>query len=735
MRKNIARKCLCIALASAMMLGEAGTAMAASVENAADGRTAATVAAEEQADVAAANVSIWYAGAYKNSRTITINASGQAYRVEVWVNGVKCGEQYNGEDQQSFSINCEIPALLDSTYNAEVRAYDSNGEVTVQKVSPVKTDKVSFDGDPSVSVGYTVGSTGYAKPGYVSVSVYLDSRHSDEVKYEVQRATKSGGPFTTIATESESYTSRLAYLDSTAKTGTTYYYRFRIVSGSDQYVKTSKVIATSKTASVKVGIPEVDQLYASSMNVSEKISKPGVFLWMTSNFANQYDVYRSTNKSKGYRKIKTIYSADFTDTAVKSGTVYYYKVVPKYYDSQTRKITTGKTSGVVGVKFIMNAAGAPSLIQTGNRSLKCTWAADNTADVSYEVWAKRTDITGDAYKRMVVTKKNSCTLTKLDSNGTYKVMIRTVKKSGAAVRYETTDTSERTMGYTKRVQDLTAGAVSSSLNGKKDVLSVRYSLTWYRDWGASGYVISGLNSSTGKIETIKKITSGKKTSYTFTNTSAKGKERKYSQIYVRPYKGKARGEDNTLWNSEMPSAKRVKAVKKSTTSTKITWSAVSGAKEYYVYRTTELGVRQYIGSTKATNFTDVNVTDGMKYTYSVVVGTDFGFSSGYDLYSSDYTHKLASPAITKVVNGSKGTATVTWKKVTNATRYYVYRSTSKNGTYKLVGKTGATKLSYMNKKLKKGTTYYYKVVASTVNDGGKTVKSVASHAKGIRIRK
>ena len=38
MRKNIARKCLCIALASAMMLGEAGTAMAASVENVADGK-------------------------------------------------------------------------------------------------------------------------------------------------------------------------------------------------------------------------------------------------------------------------------------------------------------------------------------------------------------------------------------------------------------------------------------------------------------------------------------------------------------------------------------------------------------------------------------------------------------------------------------------------------------------------------------------------------------------------
>ncbi len=47
MRKNI--ECLCIALASAMMLGEAGTAMAASVENAADG--APVQVAEAQADV------------------------------------------------------------------------------------------------------------------------------------------------------------------------------------------------------------------------------------------------------------------------------------------------------------------------------------------------------------------------------------------------------------------------------------------------------------------------------------------------------------------------------------------------------------------------------------------------------------------------------------------------------------------------------------------------------------
>ena len=42
---------------------------------------------------------------------------------------------------------------------------------------------------------------------------------------------------------------------------------------------------------------------------------------------------------------------------------------------------------------------------------------------------------------------------------------------------------------------------------------------------------------------------------------------------------------------------------------------------------------------------------------------------------------------------------------------------------------------YADKKLKKGKTYYYRVVALTVNDCGKTVKSTPSAAKAVRISK
>jgi fibronectin type 3 domain-containing protein len=70
----------------------------------------------------------------------------------------------------------------------------------------------------------------------------------------------------------------------------------------------------------------------------------------------------------------------------------------------------------------------------------------------------------------------------------------------------------------------------------------------------------------------------------------------------------------------------------------------------------------------------------------------------------------AAKATTVTAKKSGKTVALSWKKVTGATGYIVYRSTSKNGTYTKVGTT--TSLKYTDKKgLKKGKTYYYKVRA------------------------
>lgn len=74
---------------------------------------------------------------------------------------------------------------------------------------------------------------------------------------------------------------------------------------------------------------------------------------------------------------------------------------------------------------------------------------------------------------------------------------------------------------------------------------------------------------------------------------------------------------------------------------------------------------------------------------------------------ADYRRfNLGNTKINKI-SASKGKLTLTWKKAKDATQYVVYRSESKNGKYKKVSTVKAT--TYADK-VKKGTTYYYKVV-------------------------
>lgn len=92
----------------------------------------------------------------------------------------------------------------------------------------------------------------------------------------------------------------------------------------------------------------------------------------------------------------------------------------------------------------------------------------------------------------------------------------------------------------------------------------------------------------------------------------------------------------------------------------------------------------------------------------------------------------AATAITSIKAG-KRSATLRWKKASNATGYYVYRATSPRGTYKKVA-TVTGKTYYTDKKsLKSKKNYYYKVV-SIRKSGSKVLKAKASGYKGVKIK-
>ena len=89
----------------------------------------------------------------------------------------------------------------------------------------------------------------------------------------------------------------------------------------------------------------------------------------------------------------------------------------------------------------------------------------------------------------------------------------------------------------------------------------------------------------------------------------------------------------------------------------------------------------------------------------------------------------------KTVNKKKKTVDITWKKTKNAKGYEVYRSLKKNKSFKKIKTlTSESKVKFINKKLKKGKTYYYKVRAYNL-DGNKKVYGAYSAVKKVKVKK
>ena len=142
---------------------------------------------------------------------------------------------------------------------------------------------------------------------------------------------------------------------------------------------------------------------------------------------------------------------------------------------------------------------------------------------------------------------------------------------------------------------------------------------------------------------------------------------------------------------------------------KISWKAVEGATKYEVYRaTSKTGTYSLLTTTTSTSVTNTkNSTPGKTYYYKVrALGSASAATSAYSEVKSR-TCDYARPAVS--VTLSSGKPKLSWKAVDGATKYEIYRATSKSGTYSLMKTTISVAVTDIG--AKKGTTYYYKVRA------------------------
>ena len=163
---------------------------------------------------------------------------------------------------------------------------------------------------------------------------------------------------------------------------------------------------------------------------------------------------------------------------------------------------------------------------------------------------------------------------------------------------------------------------------------------------------------------------------------------------------------------------------------KLSWKAVSGATKYWIYRSTDGKEFKYFDSTTKTSYTNSGAASGTKYYYRVKAVT---VVNGKNVASANSSTKslmttLAKPSVS--ITTSNGKPKLTWKAVTGADKYYVYRSTDgKNFSYW----DSTTKTTYINSGAKKNTKYYYKVKAVCASNSN--ANSAQSAAVSIKATK
>ncbi len=164
-----------------------------------------------------------------------------------------------------------------------------------------------------------------------------------------------------------------------------------------------------------------------------------------------------------------------------------------------------------------------------------------------------------------------------------------------------------------------------------------------------------------------------------------------------------------------------------TTSLKLSWSKTAGAKYYKVEQSTDGKKWKTVTTTDKTSYTVKSLKAGTKYQFRVTALDSTKKIAGKASSVLKTGTLTSAPTLTLKSTKSK-TAVASWKKVTGAKKYVVYKSTNNKKWTKV---TTTTKTSYNLTKLTGGKRIYVKVTA--LNAYGEA--SAYSSSKNVTVKK
>lgn len=189
----------------------------------------------------------------------------------------------------------------------------------------------------------------------------------------------------------------------------------------------------------------------------------------------------------------------------------------------------------------------------------------------------------------------------------------------------------------------------------------------------------------------------------------------------------------TVIGARLAAVTNLQASSASYTSIKLTWSSVSGADHYQIYRAASSGssfTRISTLTSDSRTYTDTGLVTGQTYYYKVRAYVVSGSTRIYGAFSAvDPAYPRPSkPGSVYVMRWGYTRIRVGWNKVSGATSYEIARSTASAGPYTVIDTTTGT--TWLNTGLQSGQVYYYKVRALHL-EGSTNVKGALCSAVTI----
>lgn len=482
-------------------------------------------------------------------------------------------------------------------------------------------------------------------------------------KYYVYRWASSKNAWKKVKT-----TTSTEYVDTAATSGSQYQYAVRAV-------RESVTSGYSNTAAIK---------FLAATKAKAKNATTGVMVsWSKVTGASGYTVYRRQKNTSGWSSWKNLgnqKSLTYTDKTAVVGKDYQYAAVP-YSGSYKAYRAAGSSVRRLKVTSVKTAA-------DGNY-LKTTWSKVAGAS-DYVVY--RSQLSGkkwSSWKKFTTTKSVSYTDKSTKSGVTYRYRV--------CARYDG-DTSAYKEGSS--IMKLTMPAVTATVSGKNIVAK------WSKITGASGYTVYRRQMTSSGWSSWKNLGNQKSLAYTDKKVTAGVKY----QYAVKAYSGSMKSDMKASATACILSTPKVTIANKAG-GIQVNWKKITGAESYVVYRSYLKSGKwtswKKVATATGTSALDKTASSGTTYRYYVRAIFDSN-KSGYKASAS--LKYLAAPTVSAVAGDMQ--VKVTWKKITGASGYTVYRRQTTASGWSAWKNLGNQKsLTYTDKKVSAGVEYQYTVKA------------------------